>query len=174
MPSRYGSKGLYCACSLINFGVAHKIGKITELSSRGDVCMSEATKTNRPEFRNIHVTQLANYRLPLAGLISILHRISGFMMFALLPFILYLLDQSLMSEGTFEYFKSITANWFVKLVLLAVSWAFIHHFCAGIRHLFMDNHIGIEKDSARKSAVAVFAVSLPLAALVALKLFGAF
>ncbi|GAA4014901.1 succinate dehydrogenase, cytochrome b556 subunit [Actimicrobium antarcticum] len=136
--------------------------------------MSEVTKKNRPEFRNIHVTQLANYRLPLAGLISILHRISGFLMFALLPLILYLLDQSLLSEGTFEHFKGITSNWFVKLIILAVSWAFLHHFCAGIRHLIMDNHIGIDKDSSRKSAVVVFAVSLPLAALVALKLFGAF
>ncbi|MFT5588207.1 MAG: succinate dehydrogenase / fumarate reductase cytochrome b subunit [Bradyrhizobium sp.] len=174
MPSRHGGKGLYCRGSPIKYGVAHKIGKIKELSSRGDVCMSEVTKKNRPEFRNIHVTQLANYRLPLAGVISILHRISGFLMFALLPVILYLMDQSLMSEGTFEYFKGITSNWFAKLVLLAVSWAFIHHFCGGIRHLFMDNHIGIEKDSARKSAVIVFSVSLPLTALVALKLFGAF
>ena len=60
------------------------------------------------------------------------------------------------------------------LVILALSWAFLHHFCAGIRHLIMDNHIGIEKDSSRQSAVAVFAVSLPLTAVVALKLLGAF
>ena len=56
----------------------------------------------RPQFRNIHVTQLANYRLPLAGIVSILHRISGLLMFVLLPFILYLLDNSLTSENTFD------------------------------------------------------------------------
>lgn len=136
--------------------------------------MSDAAKTVKPQFRNIHITQLRNYRLPLAGLISILHRVSGAMMFLLLPLVLYLLDQSLLSEGTFDYFKGIASNWFVKLVILALSWAFLHHFCAGIRHLFMDNHIGIEKNSSRQSAVAVFSVSLPLTAVVALKLLGAF
>lgn len=136
--------------------------------------MSEAAKAVKPQFRNIHITQLRNYRLPLAGLISILHRVSGAMMFLLLPFTLYMLDQSLLSEGTFAYFKGIAGNWFVKLIVLGLAWAYLHHFCAGIRHLIMDNHIGIEKNSSRQSAVGVFAVSLPLTALVALKLLGAF
>ena len=136
--------------------------------------MSEAPKKVRREFRNIHVSQLALFRLPLAGIISFLHRVSGALMFLLLPVTLYLLDQSLLSEGTFDYFKGITSHWFVKLILLALSWAFIQHFCAGIRHLVMDKHIGIEKDSARQTSIAVFAVALPLTALVALKLFGAF
>ncbi len=136
--------------------------------------MAEAAKTVKRQFRNINITQLANYRLPLAGLISILHRVSGALMFLMLPFVLYLLDQSLISESTFEYFKGIASNWFVKLIVLGLAWAFLHHFCAGVRHLFMDNHIGIEKASSRQSAVAVFAVSLPLTAVVALKLLGAF
>ena len=136
--------------------------------------MAEAAKTVKREFRNIHITQLSNYRLPLAGLISILHRVSGAMMFLMLPFVLYLLDQSLLSESTFAYFKGIAANWFVKLIVLGLAWAYLHHFCAGVRHLFMDNHIGIEKVSSRQSAVGVFAVSLPLTAVVALKLLGAF
>ncbi len=134
--------------------------------------MSDASK--RPQFRNIHVTQLASYRLPLAGLISILHRVSGAMLFLLLPFVLYLLEQSLRSEISFEYFKGITSGWLVKCILLGLSWAYLHHFCAGVRHLFMDMHIGIEKDSARHSSVVVLAVSLSLAALVALKLLGVF
>lgn len=134
----------------------------------------DAVKNSRPEFRNIHITQLANYRLPLAGFLSILHRVSGALMFLLLPFVLYLLEQSLTSEISFEYFKGITSGWFVKLVILALSWGYLHHFCSGIRHLMMDNHIGVDKDSARKSAVVVFSISLPLAGLVALKLFGAF
>ena len=134
----------------------------------------DAVKNSRPEFRNIHITQLVNYRLPLAGVLSILHRISGVLMFLLLPFVLFMLEKSLTSEISFEYFKGITSGWFVKLVILALSWGYLHHFCAGIRHLIMDNHIGVNKDSARKSATVVFAISLPLAGLVALKLFGAF
>jgi len=136
--------------------------------------MSGNAKPSRPEFRNIHISQIMTYRLPLAGVVSILHRISGLLMFLFLPFILYLLDQSLVSESTFEYFRSLTSGWFVKLIILALSWAYLHHFCAGLRHLIMDNHIGLDKEGARKSATGVLAVSLLLAALVALKLFGVF
>jgi len=135
--------------------------------------MPEAAK-NRPQFRNINVTQLAKYRLPLAGIVSILHRISGLVMFLLLPFILTLLDNSLTSEETFNYLNGLTQNCLVKLVILALSWAYLHHFCAGIRHLLMDLHMGLDKHSAKKSAVGVFAISLPLAAAVAAKLFGVF
>jgi succinate dehydrogenase / fumarate reductase cytochrome b subunit len=136
--------------------------------------MSEAVEKNRREFRNIHVTQIVKYRLPLAGMISILHRVSGALMFLLLPFVLYLLDKSLLSEISFDYLRGIVSHWFVKLVILALAWAYLHHFSAGIRHLLMDVHVGVDKDSGRKSSIVVFAVSLPLTALVALKLFGAF
>ena len=129
---------------------------------------------NRPQFRNIHVTDLARYRLPLAGFVSILHRISGLIMFALLPFILVLLENSLTSEDTFAYLRGAVQSPLAKLIILVVSWAYLHHFCAGIRHLFMDAHIGMDKDSARHTAVGVFVVSLALALLVALKLFGGF
>ncbi len=95
-------------------------------------------------------------------------------MFVLIPFVLYLLDKSLLSEDTFAYMKGFTSHWFTKLLILGLAWSFLHHFCAGIRHLFMDLHIGLEKDSARKSSVGVLAISLPLTLLVALKLFGAF
>lgn len=140
--------------------------------------MSEAVKETprkvRPQFTNIHVTQLSNYRLPLAGIVSILHRISGFLMFALLPVVLYLLQLSLRSEMSFDYFRGIASFWFTKLVLLALVWAYMQHFCAGVRHLFMDVHVAIEKESAKKTAAAVLVVSLLLTAIVALKLFGAF
>ena len=134
----------------------------------------EAPKKERPEFRNIHVTQLSNYRLPLAGVVSILHLISGFLMFALLPVVLYLLEQSIRSELSFAYFQGIASHWFVKLVILALVWAYMQHFCAGVLHLIMDTHVGLDKDSARKSAATVLAISLTLTALVALKLFGVF
>jgi succinate dehydrogenase / fumarate reductase cytochrome b subunit len=136
--------------------------------------MSDAVKPPRPQFRNIHITQIVGYRLPLAGVVSILHRISGLLMFLLLPCVLYLLDHSLFSEISFEYFKSFTSHWFVKLVILALSWSYLHHFCAGIRHLIMDKHIGLDKDNARESAASVLIVSLALTTLLALKLFGAF
>ena len=134
----------------------------------------EAPKKERPEFRNIHVTELSNYRMPLAALVSILHRISGLLMFALLPFVLYLLEQSLRSEISFAYYQGIVSTPFAKLVILALSWGYLHHFCAGMRHLVMDMHIGLDKVSARKSAATVLVVSLALTLLVALNLFGVF
>lgn len=137
--------------------------------------MSEAVKKNRRhQFGVMTFAQTVHYRLPLAGIVSILHRAGGLLIFLLLPFILYLLDKSLTSEISFEYFKGYTSHFLVKLAILALAWAYLHHFCAGIRHLLMDIHVGLDKDSARKSAAGVFAVSLPLTALVALKLFGAF
>jgi succinate dehydrogenase / fumarate reductase cytochrome b subunit len=136
--------------------------------------MSEAVKKSRPQFRNIHITQLPNYRLPLAGLVSILHRISGALMFLLLPFILYLLESSITSEISFNNMRAMVSHWFVKLVILALSWAYLHHFAAGIRHLFMDMHMGLSKDGSRHSAASVLAISLFLTLLVALKLFGVF
>jgi succinate dehydrogenase / fumarate reductase cytochrome b subunit len=129
----------------------------------------------RPEFRNIHITQLAQYRLPLAGIVSILHRVSGALLFLVgLPFLLYLFQQSLTSEISFESYRAIVSHWFAKLVLLGLIWAYLHHFCAGIRYLVMDVHLALEKDQAKTSASIVVAVSLALTFVVALKLFGAF
>jgi succinate dehydrogenase / fumarate reductase, cytochrome b subunit len=136
--------------------------------------MSEAVKKTRQQFGVMRFADAMSYRLPLAGYISILHRISGALMFLLLPFVLYLLDKSLTSEISFEYFKGYVSHGLVKVAILVLIWAYLHHFCAGIRHLFMDFHVGLDKDSGRKTSVAVFAVSLPLTALFALKLFGAF
>ena len=134
----------------------------------------EAPKKQRPEFRNIHVTELGNYRMTAGATVSILHRISGFIMFAALPVILYMLQQSLLSEDTFKYFAGIMSHPLAKLVTLGLLWGYFHHFCAGVRHLFMDMHMGIEKDSSRQSAASVLVVSLLLTLLTALKLFGVF
>jgi succinate dehydrogenase / fumarate reductase cytochrome b subunit len=140
--------------------------------------MSEAVreipKKQRREFRNIHVTELSNYRMPLASVVSILHRISGFIMFLGLPLVLYMLQQSLLSEDTFKYFAGIASHPLAKLVILGLAWSYFQHFCAGIRHLFMDLHLGLDKDSARQSSVGVLSVSLFLTFLTALKLFGVF
>lgn len=135
--------------------------------------MSEVVKP-RPRFGVMRLIDATGYRLPLAGFVSILHRASGMLMFLLLPFILYLLDKSLTSEATFAEMQTLVSCVFAKLVILALIWAYLHHFCAGIRHLLMDLHYGLDKDSARKSAVSVLAVSISLAAVLGLKLFGVF
>lgn len=134
--------------------------------------MPEATTPRR--FTNIHVLQIIRYRLPAAGIVSILHRISGALMFLLLPFVLYLFDKSITSEISFEYLKGYVSHPLVKLAVLVLCWGYLQHFCAGIRHLIMDIHIGLSKEEAAKSAKTVLVVSLVLTALVALKLFGAF
>lgn len=95
-------------------------------------------------------------------------------MVVLLPFILYLFDLSITSEISFAYLAGFASHWFVKLLILALSWAYLHHFCAGVRHLAMDMHMGLSKESAGKSARSVLFVSVPLAVLVAFKLFGGF
>jgi succinate dehydrogenase / fumarate reductase cytochrome b subunit len=136
--------------------------------------MSEAVKKSRRQFNVMTFSQIGHYRLPLAAYVSILHRVSGAAMFLLLPFVLYLLDKSLTSEISFDYLKGFTSHWFVKLIILGLVWSYLHHFAAGVRHLLLDLHVGVDKDSGRKTSMAVFAVSLPLTALVALKLFGVF
>ena len=138
--------------------------------------MAEAVKKPRPEFRNIGIGQiLTAYRLPLAGRVSILHRVSGALLFIFLPFLLYLFDQSLTSELSFEVFKGFLSNIIVKLITLVLAWAFLFHFCAGIRHLVMDtNHAAVTKERGKRSSVVVFVVSSVLTIAFALKLFGAF
>jgi succinate dehydrogenase / fumarate reductase cytochrome b subunit len=126
----------------------------------------------RPQFRNIHVAQIVQYKLPPSGWVSILHRISGASLFLFLPLLLWLFDLSLMSELSFERLRAIAGHWLVKLVLLGLLWAFIHHAIAGIRYLLLDVDIGLNKSAARKSAIVVLAISVPLTLLAALPLFG--
>lgn len=136
--------------------------------------VKEVPKKERPVFRNIHVTELGNYNMTPSAYVSILHRISGFGLFLFLPFLLYLLQLSLRSETSFMQFKGVFENIFVRIILLGLSWAYLHHFCAGVRHLFMDNHIALDKDGSRTTAKGVLIVSLLLTVLVGLKMFGVF
>lgn len=135
--------------------------------------MSEVVKKRR-QFGVMRLIDATQYRLPLAGVVSILHRISGLLMFIALPLILYALNASLTSEVVFNQFKEVASSIFAKLVILALSWAFLHHFSAGVRHLLMDFHVGLDKVSGRRTAVGVLAVSVSLTVLVGLKLFGVF
>lgn len=140
--------------------------------------MSEAItkqqKRGQP-IRNVNITDITmKYRQPPSAIVSILHRISGFGLFLMLPFLLYLLQESLRSEISFEHFKGVVDNLFVRILLLGLSWAYLHHFTAGIRHLFMDNHLALDKDAAQKTARWVLVISLALTVIVGLKLFGVF
>ena len=143
---------------------------------------TSATK-KRPEFRNINAfTDLPTYRLPLAGIVSILHRISGAIMFILMPFIIWMFDNSISSEISFVKFKGAfnigmlgLPGFIWKLVALALIWAYLHHFIAGIRHLWMDtSHAAVSKEFGKSSAVFTLSVSVILTLTLALKLFGAY
>ncbi len=139
------------------------------------------TKT-RPQYTNLNVFKdLTSYRLPWAGRVSILHRISGLLLFFLLPFVVWLFDTSLTSEISFEVFRSafvagigFVPAWFVKLTVLGLIWGYLHHFCAGLRHLWMDATHSVSKEQGNSSAIAVLAVSLLLTAALGAKLFGVY
>ena len=127
--------------------------------------MAEMTlKKKRP--KNL---DLMTIRLPLPGILSILHRVSGAVLFLLLPILLWLFESSLTSPDTFAVFKSIAAHPLVKLILLGLIWLYLHHFCAGIRYLLLDLHKGIDLESARLSSKIVFAVSIVLTLLIGVK-----
>jgi succinate dehydrogenase / fumarate reductase cytochrome b subunit len=139
--------------------------------------MTELAK-QRPEFRNINAfTDLPTYRLPAPGWVSILHRISGVLMFVLLPFILWIFDSSIASEISYAKFRNVFANgaWgiLLKLVSLALIWAYLHHFIAGLRHVWMDvSHKAVSKSWGGTSAKFTLVVSLLLTVVLGAKLFG--
>ena len=142
--------------------------------------MTEPAK-KRPEFRNINaLTDLPGYRLPVAGVVSILHRISGVLMFMLMPFIIWMFDKSISSELSFAKFTSafnqglgFVPGWFIKLVVLALIWAYLHHFIAGVRHLWMDiSHRAVTKEFGATSAMTTMVVSVLLTIVLGAKLFG--
>lgn len=145
--------------------------------------MSESVTTakKRPEFRNINAfTDLPSYRLPVAGIVSILHRISGAIMFVLMPFIIWMFDTSISSEISFAKFKGAFNVGMLglpgiiwKLVALALIWAFLHHSLAGLRHLWSDiSHSAVTKEFGKTSAIATLVISIGLTLVLGAKLFG--
>ena len=133
----------------------------------------------RPVFRNIHVTDIVAYRLPPAGWVSILHRISGALLFVLLPFLVWLLDVSLTSEISYERFTNafiagvgFVPAFLLKLVVLALIWAYLHHFIAGVRHLWMDVTHSVSLSQGHLSALITLGSSLLLTLVLGAKLFG--
>lgn len=107
------------------------------------------------------------FNLPVPGFVSILHRISGAALFLVLPWLLFLLDNSLMSPERYDRVQQHLNHPLAQLVVLGLVWAYAHHFCAGIRHLLLDLHLGIDLQSARASARAVLGASLALTLLFA-------
>ena len=141
--------------------------------------MTELSK-KRPEFRNINAFKdLTTYRLPPAGWVSILHRVSGLLMFFLLPLVVWLLDASLTSELSYERFTSafsagigFVPGGLVKLVVLGLIWGYLHHFIAGVRHLYMDMTHSVSKEFGKSSALVTLVLSLGLTVVLGAKLFG--
>lgn len=145
--------------------------------------MSESTASSakpRPEFRNIEFANLRTLRWPIASLASGMHRVSGAILFFLMPFIIWMFDNSISSEISFLKFKAAfnegmlgLPGFIWKFVALGLIWASLHHFVAGIRHLYMDtHHKKVTKDFGRQTAATVLILTLGLTAILGAKLFG--
>ena len=136
------------------------------------------TLKERPVFRNIHVTQIASYRLPAAGLVSILHRISGALLFFMLPLLIWLFDTSVTSEISYGRFTSafttgigFVPGLLIKLIVLALIWSYLHHLIAGVRHLWMDATHSVGNEFGRQSAVVTLGLGVLLTLALGYKLF---
>jgi len=122
-------------------------------------------KRRRPLWFN-----LSPLNLPVPGLVSIFHRVSGALLFLGLIAFLYLLQLSLASESGYEQAGELLGNPVAKLLVIASIWALLHHMCAGVRHLLLDVDVGVSLRAARGSAIAVLIVSLVMTALIAVRL----
>ncbi len=142
--------------------------------------LASTARSKRPEFRNINAfSDLPTYRLPSAGIVSILHRISGAILFLLMPFIIWMFDASVSSEFSFARFTHVFSagigfvpGWFFKLVALAILWAYLHHFIAGLRHLWMDINHAVSKEFGHSSALVTLTLGTLLTVVLGAKLFG--
>jgi succinate dehydrogenase / fumarate reductase cytochrome b subunit len=119
----------------------------------------------RPKHLALH-----QIKLPLPGIVSVLHRISGLILFCALPLLLLMLQYSLASIETYTQLLDVLANPLLKLMLLGLLWAFLHHFCAGLRYLAIDAHYVRNLAQARNSSKVVMAVSLAITVLMGVKL----
>jgi succinate dehydrogenase / fumarate reductase cytochrome b subunit len=120
----------------------------------------------RPRYYDLNLAHL-----PPPGLVSILHRVSGFLLFfPVVPALLYLLHATLGSAEGYAHWRAFFAQPEVKLVMVGFLWLYAHHFWAGIRYLLLDLHIGIDKAPARASANAVLALGAVTALVVGWRL----
>ena len=120
----------------------------------------------RPVFLNLFAI-----RQPLPAIVSILHRVSGALLFLIgIPALLWGVQASLASPEAFAQFEATMAHPLAKLTALLLAWSYIHHLLAGLRHLMLDVHVGIDLPSARRSSAVVFVLALLLTAVVAVRL----
>ena len=110
---------------------------------------------NRPKYLN-----LLQIRMPVTALVSIMHRASGAMLFLALPLLLWGWQISLTSVDTYSAFRTLASHGLVKLIMLGLLWGYVHHVCAGIRHLVMDLDMATDLGSARLTSKLVLAVSV--------------
>lgn len=125
----------------------------------------------KPIARPVYLNVL-RIHLPLAGWVSILHRLSGALLFLTFPVGVWALAVSLSGEPGFQRMAAWLAHPLSKLVLLLLIWAFTHHLLAGLRHLALDVHWGVERDAARHSGIAVMAATGLITLLAAWRLFA--
>lgn len=146
--------------------------------------LASSQRPARPEFRNINaIKDLPSYAIAMGpgATVSILHRISGAILFLLMPFIIWMFDTSVSSEISFAKFTSafnqglwVLPGWFIKLVALAIIWAYLHHFIAGVRHLYMDATHSVSKEFGKSSAIVTLVLGTLLTLVLAAKLFGVY
>lgn len=127
--------------------------------------MSSSAAKPRPKHLN-----LMQIRLPVPGIISIMHRISGAVLFLLIPLLLWLFQTSLESAASFAEFRSVVAHPLMKLVLIGLLWGYLHHLLAGFRHLFLDLNLGTELATARLTSMIVLAAGIVLTLVVGVAL----
>ena len=127
--------------------------------------MSSTVAKTRPKHLN-----LVTIRLPVPGIVSIMHLVSGAVLFLMLPLLLWLFQSSLQSPESFAAFHAVVSNPLMKLFLLALLWGYLHHLLAGVRHLFLDLHIGAELETARASSLVVLIGAIVLTLAVGVRL----
>lgn len=120
------------------------------------------TTVKRPKYLN-----LVKIRLPIPGIVSIAHRLSGVLMFLAIPLMAYMLHLASSGEAGFSQAQVIMQHPLTRLVIVILSWSLFHHLFAGIRYLLIDMDVGVDKPTARASASIVFVAGL-LAALITL------
>ncbi len=123
--------------------------------------MTNNNMAKRPKYLD-----LFRIRLPLPALTSFLHRVSGALLFLAIPVLLLSLQQSLSSPGGFDAVRARLANPFVKLFLLVLLWAYLHHFLAGLRFLLLDVHVGVDLPQARITAALALLAGVVLTLLI--------
>ena len=120
----------------------------------------------RPVYLN-----LVRIRLPIPGIVSILHRASGAILLLFgIPLLLLAVQWSLASPESFASLEAAFRHPLVKLAAIGLLWAYLHHFCAGIRYLLLDLHIADDLAPTRRSSVVVMVVALALTLILGVRL----